>query len=78
MVKCLIIANSSILVLQNVNATTIGIYKTTVTGTCGIEISDKVYVYVKKSNYSAEPEVFVWPTITSDEFTVALSNEYIL
>ena len=67
--------NSSILVLQNVNATTIGIYKTTVTGTCGIDISDKVYVYVKKPNYSTEPEVFVWPTITSDEFTVALSND---
>jgi hypothetical protein len=68
-------SNSSILVLQNVNATAIGIYKTRVTGTCGIEISDKVYVYVKKSDYSAGPEVFVWPTITNDEFTVALSND---
>ncbi|HEX7493925.1 MAG TPA: trypsin-like serine protease, partial [Bacteroidales bacterium] len=73
--KLLANTNSPILVLQNVNATTIGIYKTTVTGTCGIDISDKVYVYVKKPNYSAEPEVFVWPTITNDEFTVALSND---
>ena len=67
--------NSSILLFQNVNATNIGIYRTTVTGTCGIEISDTVYVYVKKANYSAEPEVFLWPTITSNEFTVALSND---
>lgn len=68
-------SNSSILVLQNVNATAIGIYKVGVTGTCGFEISDKVYVYVKNSNNSSGPEVFVWPTITSDEFTVALSND---
>jgi len=68
-------SNSSVLLLQNVNATNIGIYRTTVTGTCGIEISDTVYVYVKKANYSAEPEVFLWPTITIDEFTVALSND---
>ncbi|MGA2405816.1 MAG: trypsin-like serine protease [Bacteroidales bacterium] len=68
-------SNSSILVMQNVNATNIGIYKTTVTGTCGAEISDTIYVYVKKANFSTEPEVFLWPTITSNEFTVALSND---
>ncbi len=67
--------SSSILVLQNVNAGTIGIYKSIVTGTCGTDTSNKVYVYVKKANFSTEPEVFVWPTITRDEFTVALSND---
>jgi hypothetical protein len=61
--------------MQNVNATNIGIYKTTVTGTCGAEISDTIYVYVKKANFLTEPEVFLWPTITSNEFTVALSND---
>ena len=68
---------SSTLLLQNVNATNIGLYRTTVSGTCGIEISDSVYVYVKKANYSAEPEVFAWPTITSNEFTVALSTDIV-
>jgi len=68
---------SSTLLLQNVNATNIGLYRTTVSGTCGIEISDSVYVYVKKTNYSAEPEVFAWPTITSNEFTVALSTDIV-
>jgi hypothetical protein len=75
--KALDNTNSSILVLQNVNANIIGIYKSIVTGTCGRDTSSKVYVYVKKTNYSVEPEVFVWPTITGGEFTVALSNDEI-
>ena len=61
--------------LPDLNANDIGIYRTTVTGTCGIEISDSIYVYVKRTNYSTEPEVFVWPSVTSGEFTVALSND---
>jgi secreted trypsin-like serine protease len=61
--------------LQNVNANNIGLYQVTVTGTCGTETSSKVYVYVKKENYSGEPEVFVWPTVINDEFRVALSND---
>ena len=68
-------SNSSQLLLPNVNATDIGIYRTTVTGTCGTKLSDTIYVYVKKSNFTAEPEVFVWPSITSSEFTVALSDD---
>ncbi len=61
--------------LQNVNANNIGLYQVTVTGTCGTETSKKVYVYVKKENYSGEPEVFVWPTVINDEFRVALSSD---
>lgn len=68
-------SNSSQLLLANVNATDIGIYKTIVTGTCGTKISDTIYVYVKRVNFKAEPEVFLWPSITSNEFTVALSND---
>jgi hypothetical protein len=66
---------SSSLVLQNVNANNIGLYQATVTGTCGTEISRKVYIYVKKKNYSEEPEVFIWPTLINDEFRIALSND---
>ena len=68
-------SNSSQLVLPNVNATDIGVYRTTVSGTCGTTISDTIYVYVKKVNFTGEPEVYVWPSITSSEFTVALSND---
>jgi hypothetical protein len=67
--------NSSIFELQDVNAGDIGLYQATVTGTCGVKISDKVYVYVKKQDYKEEPEVFVWPTLIKSEFNVALSND---
>jgi hypothetical protein len=67
-------SNASQYFLQNVNANNIGLYLTTVTGTCGADTSNKVYVYVKKEVYSNDTEVFLWPTVTSNEFNVALSN----
>lgn len=67
--------NDSLLLLQNINANDIGLYQATVAGYCGTKISDTVYVYVKKKDYSREPEVFLWPTITSDKFNLALSND---
>ena len=66
-------SNASQYLLQNVNAKNIGLYLTTVTGTCGADTSNKVYVYVKKEG-SNDTEVFIWPTVTSNEFNVALSN----
>ena len=66
---------SSNLMLQNVNANDIGLYRTTVTGTCGTQLSDKVYVYVKKQDFSGDPELFIWPTIVKESFNVALSND---
>ena len=65
----------STFIKQSANANDIGNYQVKVTGTCGVETSNKVYVYVKSTNYSTEPEVFVWPTVITNEFTVALSNE---
>ena len=67
-------SNTSRLFLNDLNATDIGLYKATVTGTCGSEISDTIYVYVKKASGTNEPEVLLWPTITREEFNVALSN----
>ena len=68
-------SNTSALFLSHLNASDIGIYRTKVTGTCGVVISDTIYVYVKRANFSAEPEVFLWPSITNNEFSVALSND---
>jgi len=68
-------SNLSGLFLQNLNASDIGIYRVTVTGTCGVQTSDSIYLYVKRSNYTADPQVFVWPTVTSTEFNVALNND---
>ena len=62
------------LTLNNVNANDIGLYRTIVNGTCGTVTSDSVYVYVKKANSSENSDVYVWPTITSSQFTVALST----
>ena len=30
---------------------------------------------MKKEDFLKDPEVFVWPTVTNDEFNVALSND---
>ncbi len=68
-------SNTDRLFLQDLNATNIGLYRTTVTGTCGTETSDTIYVYVKKANYSTEPDVFLWPSVTTEEFHVALSDD---
>jgi hypothetical protein len=68
-------SNTSQFILPELNATDIGLYRTTVTGTCGVETSDSIYVYVKKANPSSDPEVFLWPSITSEDFTVALSTD---
>ena len=67
--------SSSNLVLRDVNANDIGLYQAKVTGTCGTVNSRKVYVYVKKKDYSGDPEVFVWPTLITREFTVAVNND---
>lgn len=66
--------NSSHLLLHNLNANDIGLYQSIVKGYCGTQISDPVYLYVKKPDYSKDPEVFLWPSVTSNQFNVALSN----
>ena len=63
------------MLIPDLNATNTGIYRTTVSGTCGVELSDSIYVYVKKANFTGEPEVFLWPSVTSDKFSVALSTD---
>jgi hypothetical protein len=68
-------SNTSVYVLTNTNASIIGIYRSKVTGTCGVQISDSIYVYVKRTDFTSDPEVFLWPSITSSEFAVALSKD---
>jgi hypothetical protein len=63
------------LYLYDLNASNTGLYRTTVNGTCGTEISNTIYVYVRQQNFSGEPDVFLWPSVTRDEFNVALSND---
>ena len=65
----------SLLFLNNVDTKDIGLYKVTLKGTCGILISDSIYVYVKRTNPDSITDVFVWPTVTSDEFNIAPDND---
>jgi hypothetical protein len=66
---------SSNFMLRNVNTKDIGLYRITVSGTCGTQLSKKVYVYVKKPDHSTDPEFFAWPTIVKEEFNVALNDD---
>lgn len=72
-----IIANSNLskLYLYDLNAAGIGLYRTAVSGTCGNVISDSVYVYVKSKEFTSEPQVFLWPSVTTSDFNVALSTD---
>jgi hypothetical protein len=66
---------SSSFVLQNVNAHDIGLYKATVSGTCGTETSRDIYIYVKNPSLSGENEIFVWPTLVENEFRIAPNDD---
>jgi len=70
-------SNTSEFTLFRLDASDIGLYNTTVSGTCGTENSDTVYVYVRKEEQSDKPEVFLWPSVTQDVFNVALSDDAI-
>jgi Trypsin/PKD-like domain len=61
--------------LLNVNAGNTGLYKVDIKGTCGEVLSNNVYVYVTNDENHNQPEVFIWPTIVSSDFNVALSTD---
>ncbi len=59
--------------LLSLNATDIGQYWLEVEGTCGSDVSDSIYIFVdltETTGISAK----VWPTFTTDNFNVAISN----
>jgi hypothetical protein len=68
-------SNTPVLTLQNLNATDIGLYKVDVSGTCGTELSDTIYLYVKRTDTQSDPQVFVWPSVTTGYFTVAVNDD---
>jgi hypothetical protein len=68
-------SDSPKLFLYGLNASDIGLYYSYINGTCGNVTSDSVYVYVKNQHDSGDPNIFLWPSVTSDEFTVALGND---
>ncbi len=63
-----------ILPLYDINAKDLGIYKVTVQGTCGNVTSDSIYVFVRNDDAIGKTNIFVWPTITTEELNVALND----
>jgi hypothetical protein len=70
-------SNTSVLTLQDLNATDIGLYKVDISGTCGTELSDTIYLYVKRTDTQSDPQVFVWPSVTAGDFSVAVNDDVV-
>ena len=68
-------SNTPVYFLTRANAKDIGLYNVKVSGTCGTEISDSMYVYVRNENNSSEPDIFIWPTVTDSKFNIAPDHD---
>jgi hypothetical protein len=68
-------ATDSFLLLNNVTANDLGLYRVTVKGTCGTLNSDSIYVFIRNKESVTTVDALVWPTISPEEFKVALSND---
>lgn len=66
-------ATDSIYMISSANATDIGNYAVTVSGTCGVEKSNNVYLFVQPE--AGRPDVFLWPTVVSSTFNIAVSGD---
>jgi len=79
---CLWTKNNNIIVgsdkfrleLNDTDASDIGIYQATVTGTCGTERSGKAYLYVKQQETPGYPDILIWPTVTDDAINIAFGT----
>jgi hypothetical protein len=63
------------LLLDNANANDIGLYSVIVKGTCGTESRENIHVFVKGESYPAGPDIFLWPSVTSNFFNVAINSD---
>lgn len=53
------------------DANDIGLYNVKVSGTCGSEISDSMYVFIQPEEDPNGPDFLVWPTITDSKINIA-------
>lgn len=63
------------LLLENINANATGIYKVEVTGTCGTDISNPLYVFVDPEIPDFPEGVNIWPTLTTDIVNIAVKGD---
>lgn len=67
-------ASLNTLSFTNINANDIGTYSVKITGTCGTVSTLQRYLYVNRDINPANPDIYVWPTLTRDIIHVAPSN----
>ncbi len=67
----------SVFIIEDANAPDIGLYRVTVKGTCGTETSDDVYLFVEGAPQAGGPDVFLWPSVVSSTFNIAVSGDEI-
>ena len=69
----------SYLVINELDAEDIGNYTAAVSGTCGTEESDSIYLFVsgKKDNEVENARAILWPTLLENEMTIAIDSDEI-
>ena len=69
--------NENQLIIDNSDATDIGLYSVLVSGSCGDEKRDSIYVFVSedydKSN--SETEFLLWPSVVETELNIAINTD---
>lgn len=68
-------ATSPQLIINDADATDIGNYIVTVTGTCSVEKSDSVYLFVEGNPGSGGPDVLLWPNLVTASFNIAVNGD---
>lgn len=68
-------SNSATLSFPNVTASDIGRYHVYVKGYCGNDISEKSYLYVANKQIRKSSSIYVWPSVNSGEFTIAIETD---
>lgn len=68
-------SNQPSLAIENATAADIGNYSVTVSGTCGTEKSNNIYLFVEGQRSTGGPEVFLWPSVITSTFNIAISGD---
>ncbi len=68
----------SILLIENIKADGTGLYQVQVDGTCGTEVSEKIYVYVDPDIRQFPEGINIWPTLTTTgQVNIAVDDDRI-
>ncbi len=62
------------LIIENIDANSIGIYEVQVSGICGSDVSKPVYVFVDPEIADFPEGINIWPTLTRDVVNIAVKG----